>query len=49
MIANTSNYRFDLYGRLIVNNTPITALYEIDLNGDNNLQVAIELEGFVHE
>ena len=43
-----SNYRFDLQGKLLINETLISDAYNIDLVGDNDLAVEIETEGYIH-
>lgn len=48
MLAS-GDYRFDISGRFVIDNTAITSVYEIAINGDNNLQVSIETEGFIHD
>lgn len=47
-MLDSINYRFDLQGKLIFNNTPIAAPYSITLHGENDLKVKIETEGFIH-
>tara|TARA_R110001583_G_scaffold10698_2_gene49041 strand:+ start:7604 stop:8098 length:495 start_codon:yes stop_codon:yes gene_type:complete len=42
-MLNTANYRFDLQGR------PVSGITSIAINGDNNLSITIESEGFIHE
>lgn len=42
-MLNVANYRFDLEGKLLTANAPIT------ITGDNNLSVTVESEGFIHE
>lgn len=39
----TANYRFDIQGR------PVSGVTSIAVNGDNNLSITIETEGFIHE
>lgn len=41
--SNITNYRFDVNGLLVAGDSSIT------LNGDNNLSISIEDEGFIHE
>ncbi|WP_019613164.1 prepilin-type N-terminal cleavage/methylation domain-containing protein [Psychromonas ossibalaenae] len=48
-MLSSANYRFDLQGRLIINNNLITTPFEIKLDGDNGLSVNIESEGYIHE
>jgi len=42
-MLSSTNYRFDLQGKLTVGSSPIA------VNGDNGLSVIIESEGFIHE
>ncbi|WP_413699866.1 prepilin-type N-terminal cleavage/methylation domain-containing protein [Psychromonas sp. KJ10-10] len=42
-MLNETNYRFDIQGR------PISGVTSIAINGDNNLSITIETEGFIHE
>ncbi|WP_051303203.1 pilus assembly FimT family protein [Psychromonas aquimarina] len=42
-MLTAGNYRFDLQGKLISGTSPIL------INGDNNLKVKIETEGYIHE
>ena len=44
-------YRFDLQGRLFKNNNNklISEPFKININGDNDLAVSIEIEGYIHE
>lgn len=42
-MLNTATYRFDLQGR------PVSGVTSISINGDNNLSITIEAEGFIHE
>lgn len=42
-MLRTTNYRFDIEGKLLTNNVPIT------ISGDNDLAIIIESEGFIHE
>jgi MSHA pilin protein MshC len=42
-MLTSTNYRFAIHdGKLLTNNSPIT------INGDNNLSIKIETEGFIH-
>lgn len=47
----TTNYRFDLDGKLLSSNAslPLNEEIVIPLNGDNNLSITIEDEGFIHD
>jgi MSHA pilin protein MshC len=42
-MLNSTNYRFDIQGR------PVSGVTSIAINGDNNLSITIETEGFIHE
>ncbi|MCP5078898.1 MAG: type II secretion system protein [Psychromonas sp.] len=42
-MLSSTNYRFDLQGKLIAGSSPIA------INGDNNLSITIESEGYIHE
>ncbi|WP_435234940.1 pilus assembly FimT family protein [Psychromonas sp. PT13] len=43
------NYRFDLQGKLLINDSLIGDTFTININGDNNLSVEVETEGYIHE
>jgi MSHA pilin protein MshC len=42
-MLNSTNYRFNLQGRLVAGSS------SIPINGDNGLSITIETEGFIHE
>ncbi len=42
-MLSSANYRFDLYGKQVAGDSSIA------VNGDNDLSVTIESEGFIHE
>ena len=45
-MLTSANYRFDIDGRLISANGSTTV---IDIDGDNDLSITIQSEGFIHE
>ena len=48
-MLSEKNYRFNLDGKLLIDESVISETFDIDFDFDNNLQVEIETEGYIHE